>query len=852
LAKDIFNRLQAVTGAVDPNICAPTPNNKTANVLQFEANRWLAQLAVNIVDMIDSDTYMTPFNWFTTAYDAQHPTGDWVYGTELPRLVMNEVYVQHDNQKNDPGGNGGTASRPYHVNVWVELHNPMDYTPYGPFGNPPITDTGAVDLEIGDPKGAHYPVYQILLTSAGPDPNPNNTDGHVLNPASIHKTATPWNDAGVPQSKWQVLPANQRYAEGNTPALNNGFYVVGPPVTTGTAAQQVASIPNIKTTLESTGLFYTHPITTPAATPPDLLLQRLVCPNLPPQADPTKPLYNPYITVDYFTGTVLNEARSLGPIGAINATAIQNRFSIGRNQPYAAAVSQLEPQNPSGPAPDAPAPTQPQAKHTFFRHNAQEPIAKATDTVPATPLKQRGSASSTQTLRIPFDWLVHLDRALASPVELMHVSAYKPYELTHRFVTPGATPATVTNGVAHNHRAAWFTQNERLYRLLEFVETRPATGWGAPGGRVPGKLNINTLNDPAVFRAFVNAQLGNAFTEAQADQVFAKLYAQRTLAAPDATGFRPPDRNDNPFQSLATGLITAAGDTTDTVQYKLAPSGRGIFETYLRADPNAAVTGFDRLLDPFPIDKPIASLQPGEQASQQSKYVRYEMLNKLFNNLTTRSNVFAVWLTVGFFEVAKDPNSGTYLDQTRPVKLGAEVGRAEGRNVRHRMFAIIDRTNLQVWPTIDPNTNVPTVQTAETKNPTDFVPANTLLAVTSKDPKTVDMTKEWNLLRTGQPVGIPISGINPYTNRPWAIQGPTPPPQPNNGMLSPGSVLTIDPDTDNEETVTVQGTVTAPTVTFTRQHTNGAVVISRGNPGPWSRYDPRKDPGVVPYFAIID
>jgi hypothetical protein len=61
-------------------------------------------------------------------------------------------------------------------------------------------------------------------------------------------------------------------------------------------------------------------------------------------------------------------------------------------------------------------------------------------------------------------------------------------------------------------------------------------------------------------------------------------------------------------------------------------------------------------------------------------YFRYEQIRRLGNLVTTRSNVYAIWVTVGFFET---DSLG---------RLGQEMGRETGEVKRHRAFYILDRS----------------------------------------------------------------------------------------------------------------------------------------------------------------
>jgi hypothetical protein len=434
----------------------------------------------------------------------------------------------------------------------------------------------------------------------------------------------------APEVPDRIEPANGRFT--GTNGGNEGFYVLGPqPFPGGT----------INLTAQSAKL--TYQLGQPAA--PMLLLRRLACPYLPPQPDPTQPLYNPYVTIDSMEGLKLNNT----------AAPIHQRVAQGRSQPYAAHFSQQDDQQPVPSQTDQP-------QHTLFRHNSVEAL---------NPQPVPG-----QTLAIPFDWLVHLDRPLTSPLELLHVSAFKPHELTHQFMI-------------HEHRfchlAPWFGADNRLYRLLEFVECRPLSQWTAPLTRRAGKLNLNTIWDREIFRGFADFP---AAWQGQIDLVWNELIASRDAAATPFVQANPMfsvgSLAARPFWSLAVGPQPPG-------RFGPFPDGtNGINAGWLRERTTAALLDrmweslAPRLLEPF---------DPATNEPYDHPFDRLRLLTKLSNQITTRSNVFAAWVTVGFFEV---DGQG---------RLMQELGRADGRHERHRMFAIMDRSIFDgfVAPTLSNN-----------------------------------------------------------------------------------------------------------------------------------------------------
>ena len=262
-----------------------------------------------------------------------------------------------------------------------------------------------------------------------------------------------------------------------------------------------------------------------------------------------------------------------------------------------------------------------------------------------------------------------------------------------------------------------------FHRLLSLVEvpTRSHRQLGDPLKltRVPGKLNLNGINDPRILaalldeRALMNAPErdlnGNGIFDAAEDlngngifdygltdagQPTAELYGAgplgigrdwwfnflvsrdgidptSNLPLPMSAGI-PSPRPPRPFRDM--GLLRSSQSTTplsspveDTVLRRLpnSISGRRLFEL---GSENPSPPGADEFLD--------GTVAPT---------LRHRLLSKVANNTSTRSNCFLVFVTIGMFECKELPNGATRVGAPMDVDN-------DGQPDTHRAVFIIDRS----------------------------------------------------------------------------------------------------------------------------------------------------------------
>ena len=518
-----------------------------------------------------------------------------------------------------------------------------------------------------------------------------------------------------------------------------------------------------------------------------VLLRRLANPYLRPNDptittppfpyDPNLP-YNPYITVDMMRHVPAFDAvvrggdatmdtadrmpKAAAGLGAgfepLNGAAGLRRNSVGKVQPYAGLSAVNDPGAGNLPTlhafpgsmvvaqnPTMAVPPDGQPLHTFFRQNGATDAPPTAQTYTPTP----PALTAGETIMAPFDWLVHHDRPIINPLELLQVQAVKPHEVTQFFLFPPADPTTQTvrrgigevpwfgvqtaDGLPMSDANTGYTifgdpnglTNNGLYRALALLRVKPWTYGEAAGGRTRGKVNLNTMQDQRILRALLDAQAGNNFTQTEIDALWTNFITTAT------SGMGSGERTVNFIDK-----IQADG----TTQWRVPVAGKTIDDAdpaELAADPTL-LASLDRPFKPFgisefipgpagtyamaggsgiqdtilrmnPSGKPMAGLprlalgQPPLQPGQNHPYLRDEMARKLLNNTTTVSNVFAVHLRIVYHEVRSDPVNGGPMSvvevpgQTRYL-LGREAFREAPGDMRHDFFAVIDRTKLMVPP----------------------------------------------------------------------------------------------------------------------------------------------------------
>ncbi len=902
LARDIFVRLCARYGLINGTSAVYYADTGVVNVLapiadaSYPSFAAFAQLAVNMVDFLDYDDIATTFVWrpFTpTAADPNLDANNFAaaempsrvaFGTELPRLVLNEVYSCIENDRNDRGnGNGnmnGRANGPMRRQYWVELHNPtppesaasaarsdlgaarLRYHPASTVLPNPVGGTMAppldynpyrIEIAVVRTPGAGQPPtqpYTAAITAAGNGAVAGDTAALFGATADVRVRIDDYSPAPASppalmnDERWVVRPAT---GPSGPDAGNLGYFLLGPearfPTVPANGTNPSLTLPDagngVPATPANTLEFSTtgappqgNDITTEVAKASVVILRRLLNPYLRPNDPATTggtypynaafPL-NPYITVD-----VIENVPTRDRVGRVNngngngmgGRPQSNSPTVGRVHPYAAAPVY-------GTMPAATAGVQDQnpaiagaPPHTLFSVNAPSDNSRPT----ATPA-------------YGFEWLVHLDREAVSLPELAHVSWTNPTALTQTFFN--------AMGAYHSNSAINLPLTSRwLTDCAGLLDTAPRLPGAALGGREAGRVNPNTAAHQSILNAVLDPQAGNGF--AATNPTLATTAWANSIVTAVAPG--------------GTRVVRTPNGTPRATVHEVGVTGAGTEDhPFVWGSGNWPATSADGLLDRAVSSGPVSPTNPlvfgNAAATGNHPYFQYEPMQKLWNNLTPVSDSFLVVMTVGFFEVE---NAGPWTVTNQP-QFGRELFDKVPGDLRAQFAGVIDRSNLAV---ADPAT--PTTPAAnspfQTKLTTDVIGGNTRLTVEAA------FVAAGGLLPDGSTAAADTAVLyGDGTRRYLSVTAGT------SLRVGYGDNLTNTGDGEwvtvntvtQRTTLTASGTVNVAgevTVTLggglTRYHGAGAIVSDAvfGNPGPQTGVTlaQLQQRGLVPYFTRLD
>jgi len=314
----------------------------------------------------------------------------------------------------------------------------------------------------------------------------------------------------------------------------------------------------------------------------------------------------------------------------------------------------------------------------------------------------------------PFPWLTWNDRPFTSQLELLLVPTVNSRDLllhdddaqgppiSPHFGMRGADNPYAPNNFLepYSHLLNFFSSEQfgaqsspELHRMLEFlhvpsrfvgteIQGNPAAFVTAPTVhgfwppfnwisryREPGRINLNTIYSQSVFDGLMNG-FPNGTVPSNSFWVPFRTSRQSNAAAPWEIDPDVPTRFAGVFRSSGGGSMVPPVPG-------LQPT-REINATLLREDP-------DRPGEPLFGNTSTNNYNN----TDRNPYFRYQGIQRLGNLTTTRSNVYAIWITVGYFEVSAGDVDPQHPDGYR---LGQELGIDTGEVERHRGFYMIDRS----------------------------------------------------------------------------------------------------------------------------------------------------------------
>jgi hypothetical protein len=306
-----------------------------------------------------------------------------------------------------------------------------------------------------------------------------------------------------------------------------------------------------------------------------------------------------------------------------------------------------------------------------------------------------------------------------------------------RFLHPESTPGTnlldlATNstgydGVLPSPRVEVQKHyRNRWYRLLQFLTVPDRSDEQAKqlvtfNGRTPGKLNLNTIRHEHVMAGLLDDPIHmNALaypgSAAQPIGLTQDPIEPWPYPAPppgqiprnwfrEMMGFRDQADPILGVSPITTG-ISIPGNVNSVPYRPLghldSTSDLSITQTILRSRISAADTTSppDNVIDTEPHGLFEARAAADVGANAIDFHSRNRLLAKIHNRTTTRSNVFFVWATIGFFDAHQPPFAGG----PGYVTIGAQ---AEDLPMR-RAFAVVDMTRLEeAYDDPNSNDNVP-------------------------------------------------------------------------------------------------------------------------------------------------